>query len=102
MLKNQWGRYMQSHELLPVLGFKPGGHLPKEGFKPVEVEGVLFYCEPAGEPRVNSWGRKIGASKHRIHYFCKACRKWVPFGRAYQHNKGRQHKLNNEAMVGRP
>ena len=86
---------MQSHELMPVLGFKRGGHLPAEGFGPVEVQGVLFFCEPA----------QVGprkSSKHRIKYFCKACKTWVPFGRAGQHNKGRQHKLNHEIMVGRP
>lgn len=82
MLRNKYGRFMQSHELMPALGFRRGEHLPKEGFDPIEVDGVMFTCYPA-----------TGASsKHRIHYLCKACGKWVPFGRATQHNRGRVHK----------
>ena len=82
---------MQAHELLPTLGF-PGGHLPPEGFPPVEVDGVIFHCLPATP----------GRRKHRIEYLCSACRTWVPYGRAGQHVQGREHKLNHEIMVGRP
>lgn len=89
MLMNKYGRFMQSHELMPVLGFKPGQHLPKEGFEQKMVNGVWFQCDPA-----------TGASsKHRIHYLCDACLEWIPYGRAGQHNKGRDHKQNFADMV---
>jgi hypothetical protein len=72
MLKNQWGRYLQHHELYPKLGIE-GTILPKEGFTK-EIEGVLFRCTPAN------------GGKHRIQFECK-CGKWIPFGRAGQHLK---------------
>ena len=102
MLRNERGRFLQSHELLPKLGFKPGGHLPVEGFGPVCVDDVLFYCEPAAGHFDVMTGKKVKSSRHRIRYLCKACRAWIPFGRASQHNKGKSHKLNYEIMVGRP
>jgi hypothetical protein len=91
MLKNSYGRFMQSHELLPVLGFKPGCHLPPEGFGPMEVQGVTFICEPATPARMGKYGRLISSSKHRIFYLC-SCRKWIPAGRAGQHFKGKSHR----------
>jgi hypothetical protein len=90
MLKNSYGRFMQSYELLPKLGFKPGHHLPPEGFGPTEVDGVTFICEPATSSRVNSYGRTISSSKHRLFYLC-SCKKWIPCGRASQHMKGKSH-----------
>jgi hypothetical protein len=102
MLRNSRGQFLGASELFPLLGFKRGGHLPSEGFEPREVDGVMFRCDPAHESKVNSWGRTVGSSKHRIHYLCKACDKWIPYGRAHQHVKGREHKLNHEIMVGRP
>jgi hypothetical protein len=102
MLKNQYGRYMQSHELLPLLGFIPGHHLPPEGMAPISVQGVMFMCTPADGLYDTFQGKKVKSSKHRIHYLCEACDKWIPFGRAGQHNKGKEHKLNYEIMVGRP
>jgi hypothetical protein len=102
MLRNEWGRYMQSHELMPKLGFKRGGHLPKEGFGPMVVDDVMFMCEPADGLYDHMTGRKVKSNKHRIRYLCKTCRVWVPFGRAGQHDKGRNHKLNYEIAMGRP
>jgi hypothetical protein len=85
MLKNQRGHFMQGWELMPILGFNRGGHLPPEGFGPIEVHGVTFKCEPA-----------LGG-KHRVKYFCIPCRKWIPYGRAGQHVKGAKH--NGFALV---
>jgi hypothetical protein len=91
MLKNSYGRFMQSHELLPVLGFKPGSHLPREGFGPMEVQGVTFVCEPANPSFVNTYGGTVSSSKTRLFYLC-SCRKWIPCGRAGQHLKGKDHR----------
>lgn len=94
MLKNQRGWFLQSYELLPLLGVPAGGHLPKEGFGPVEVQGVRFMCRPALAPRLRPDGRIVKVSRHRLVYLCEACQKWIPTGRAYQHRKGRVHKNN--------
>jgi hypothetical protein len=94
MLKNDYGRFMQSYELLPLLGISRGGHLPPEGFDPVEVQGIIFKCEPSMAPRYRN-GRRVKSSKHRVFYLCKDCTRWIPFGRAGQHRKGRQHKINS-------
>lgn len=74
MLKNERGRFLQSYELMPLLGFKRGAHLPLAGFGPTEVQGTNFLCRPA----------KPGERKHRLLFECK-CLRWVPFGRANQH-----------------
>lgn len=71
MLKNARGRYLQSHELMPLLGFKPGEHLPRQGFQ-LTVQGVVFVCNDANN------------GKHRISFVCK-CKRLIPFGRAGQH-----------------
>ena len=92
MLKNKGGHYfMQHNELYEALGLNPKRHLPKDGFGPMVVDNVMFVCSPAGH-----------GSKHRIRYFCEACERWIPFGRAWQHNKGKEHKLSYEVMQGRP
>ena len=93
MLKNQHGYYLNHNELFPLLGLRPNGHLPKEGFTKT-VQGVEFICDPAPEPEMKrSWGRLVPAksSKHRIRYFCE-CGRWIPYGRASQHNKARAHR----------
>jgi len=92
MLRNQWGRFMQSRELLPALGLRPGRHIPAEGFGPTIVGGTIFCCEPAGRNR----------RLHRIFYRCEACERWLPFGRAGQHEKGREHRLNFALVHGQP
>jgi hypothetical protein len=92
MLKNGNGWFLQNHELYPLLGI--GHKLPADGFEPVEVQGVQFKCEPAKAPRYTDRGRKVKVSKHRLFYMCKECKRWVPFGRAYQHRKGQLHKDN--------
>lgn len=73
MLRNQWGRYLQSHELLPLLGIR---RLPIEGFHEREIQGVTFRCEPA----------RSGSRHHRVKYLC-TCGRWIPYGRAGQHSK---------------
>src|SRR5688572_22568597 len=81
MLKNERGRYLQSHELMPILGFKPGGHLPKEGFPPRRVEhngqSAMFVCYAASG--------KGNRSPHRLKVMCEVCAKYIPFGRFGQH-----------------
>ena len=91
MLKNQHGWFLQSYELLPLLGLKPGHKLPEGGFGPKEVMGVTFICKPARAPRYHN-GKRVKSSAHRLYYHCKACNRMVPAGRAAQHNKGLKHK----------
>lgn len=76
MLKNAKGRFLQSHELMPLLGFTYGQHLPKEGFPPRELQGVMFKCLPAKPLRKG----------HRLLVLC-GCGRWMPFGRMGQHAK---------------
>jgi hypothetical protein len=90
MLKNERGYFLDNSELLQKLGC--GSRLPEGGFDPVEVEGVMFICEPPN----SVMGRK--RSRHRLRYFCKACRIWVPCGRAGQHNRGKEHKAHQETV----
>lgn len=78
MLKNQRGQYMQGWELMPLLGFKTGDHLPKDGWiaKVVELpdgQQVTYTCLPAN------------GGKHRVKFHCKWCAQFIPFGRAGQH-----------------
>lgn len=84
MLRNKYGRYLQSHELMPLLGFERGGHLPREGFicRTVDLpdgQRAHFMCTPEAR---HANGRK--SSQHRILVMCK-CGMWIPFGRAAQH-----------------
>jgi hypothetical protein len=79
MLKNRNGWFLQHHELYPLLGFEAGQHLPADGFEAREVQGVMFKCDPAL------------AGRHRLRYLCD-CNRWIPFGRAAQHQKGQKHQ----------
>jgi hypothetical protein len=85
MLRNARGRFMHAWELFPVLGFRRGGHLPPGGFEPRNVaygeQTVKFRCLPATE----------GRRKHRIEYLCRWCCRWVPYGRAGQHERAPAH-----------
>jgi hypothetical protein len=72
---NKW--QINHTNLYPLLGINAGGHLPKEGFPPREINGVMFKCDPAPKTEGKS-------SKHRVRYLC-SCGKWIPFGRAIQH-----------------
>ena len=90
MLKDRLEYFLHSHDLLPLLGIRPGGHLPSAGFGPVSVQGTSFRCLPVGE---------AGRRKHRIEYFCIECQRWIPFGRANQHRQGVEHKSNAEVSV---
>lgn len=85
-LKDERGYQINQTRLYPKLGLSSGGHLPKEGFEPRLVEGVLFKCEPS-----SGLGNK---SPHRVKYFCEACKLWIPYGRAVQHESGAAHKDN--------
>ena len=86
MLRNQYGRFMQHHELYPVLAAAGtgivGSILPKHGFD-VTVQGVRFVCDP-------SPGLFRRATPHRLKFECR-CGKLIPFGRASQHLKARGH-----------
>lgn len=79
-IKTEYGRWMQHHQLYPLLGMKAGDHLPKEGFTKV-IDGVRIICEPATGAR----------SKHRLKVNC-SCGKLIPFGRMGQHMKGKEHR----------
>ena len=97
MLKNERGWFMQEYELYPVLGI--GAKLPREGFPEVTVQGVTFKCEPAMAPRYTDRGTRVKVSKHRLFYLCADCNKWIPFGRAGQHQKGQRHEEEEAARV---
>jgi hypothetical protein len=95
MLKNDHGHYMNHAELFPLLGLRPNGHLPKQGFT-TTVQGVTFKCDPAPEPQlVRKWyngqlsPKKF--SKHRVRYLCN-CGAWIPYGRAGQHDQAKAHQ----------
>jgi hypothetical protein len=83
MLRNARGRFLQSHELFPLLGLKPGVHLPDIGFTK-DVQGVTFICDPVMAPTIKPDGRKVKSSRARIRYIC-TCLAFVPYGRAGQH-----------------
>lgn len=82
---NARGRYVQHHELYPMLGLKVGQHLPDEGFRK-EVDGKMVYCDPVQKIA----GRN--SSKHRIKIGCDKCGVLIPFGRMGQHMKRRDHR----------
>ena len=93
MLKNKNGWWMHHHELYPLLGIK-GSKLPVEGFGEIEVQGVHFRCAPQEPTTKRNWrGNLVHRSKHRLFYFCEPCGGWIPFGRAGQHNRGKDHKF---------
>lgn len=87
MIKNERGRYLNHFELMPLLGFEHGAHLPKEGFAPIKVQGQNFDCLPAN------------GGKHRIRFECQFCLKWIPFGRAGQHLKACIVKHNGQTAI---
>jgi hypothetical protein len=108
MLRNSYGQFMNHNELFHRLGLKPSGHLPKQGFEQT-IEGVKFRCDPAPEPKlvpkaIRHWDNKNQVhryttelrpqkrSTHRVKYLCD-CGKWIPFGRAFQHNKAKSHQV---------
>lgn len=75
MLRNEYGRFVQHHELYPLLDLKRGAHLPDEGFMKslrVGLRVVTYKCEPIGVPG------------QRVKFACD-CGRWIPFGRAGQH-----------------
>ena len=82
-VNNQW--QINEHALYPLLGLKSGGHLPKEGFGPRLVQGTWFKCDP--HP-----GKKTRFTPHRVKYQCPICSKWIPFGRAIQHESRKDHR----------
>jgi len=100
---------IQQPELYELLGLKPGQHLPVEGFRERTVTDThgnqaQFFCLPANEPAPRDGSLKgcRKSSKHRIYMHCDACMKWIPFGRAWQHRKGKEHKVNFALMAGEP
>jgi hypothetical protein len=92
MIRNSHGRFMQHHELYPVLAVQPstgivGTRLPQHGFDvTVHVLGqppVRFVCDP-------SPGLARRATPHRLKFECR-CGRLIPFGRAAQHLRARGH-----------
>lgn len=89
-IKNAHGRYIDHFDLYPLLGFGAGQHLPREGFAPREIQGVLIKLDPAPAPIVRyDWRsgqlKPRNQSRHRIRQQCDVCQEWVPFGRVTQH-----------------
>jgi len=71
------GRTLHSHKMMPLLGLKPGGHLPVEGMGTRDINGVMVYV----------LAKFRSGRHHRIIAICPACKKHVPFGRMGQHVK---------------
>lgn len=107
MLKNERSHFMDRNELFQLLGLNPNHHLPTEGLE-ATIQGVKFRCDPAPAPalvkkNVRYWDkneqmyryrdelRPEKHSRHRVKYLCN-CGKWIPFGRAQQHNTARVHQ----------
>lgn len=89
-IKNAHGRYVNHFDLYPMLGFGASQHLPREGFAPREIQGVLIRCD-AAPPQIMQYDARSGQrkprnqSRHRIRQQCDVCQEWVPFGRVKQH-----------------
>lgn len=91
ILRDEHGRQVQHNDMYKALGLDPNKHIPPDFHGFMQVEGVTVIIE-----------KSKGGSKHRIFYWCGGCERKVPFGRAHQHMKGREHKLNCEIVAGRP
>ena len=78
------GRGMQMWNLYPLLGLKPGHHLPDEGTLPREINGVTVWVLP----KVVYAGRR---APHRVMARCPKCSGIIPFGKLGQHVKRRDH-----------
>lgn len=70
-----------SHHVLPMLGLKPGAHLPRDGMPPREIQGIVVWVEPVQEEDTG-----FGAP-HRVRAKCPACGKEMSAGRLPQHAK---------------
>jgi len=78
-LRNAWGRPVNSDEMLNLLGFRRGQHIPPEHASVEEIDGVKVTV-------IKSKGYK----GHRIFYTC-TCNRMVPFGRIAQHLARKGH-----------
>lgn len=72
-------RTIHSHRMMPLLGLKPGGHLPADGMAPQMVNDIAVYVLSKAEAERTK-------RFHRVIAICP-CGKHVPFGRMGQHVK---------------
>ena len=79
-LRNAYGRQLNSSEMMPLLGFRYGQHIP------LDHESVHEF--PDGVKIIVRKSR--GGSAARIFYEC-TCGRQVPFGRIGQHLRRRGH-----------
>lgn len=73
--RNEWPAH--SSAVLPMLGLKPGRHLPPEGMPPREIQGITVWVKPQEANRKSSL--------HRVYAKCPACGKEMSVGRLPQH-----------------
>lgn len=90
-LKNARGWNMHHHELRPLLGLRPGFHLPASGLPAQDIDGTTVYVKPANVG---------GSRKHRVMAICH-CGKHVAAGRLGQHQLGHARQVNRDEAQGR-
>ena len=73
------GRTMQHRHLYPLLGFKPGSHIPQDysGWRVIEGTIVVIHTREHAD--------RLGNHLHRIYAQCAECHHFFPFGRLAQH-----------------
>jgi hypothetical protein len=99
-IRDNYGRIVQSRDMMRLLGLRPGAHLPDGGMEERTIQGVRVWVthivhHPDEHP---SRDRRRGPRPHRIMCACSVCGKAVPFGRLFQH--GAVHRADDSA-VGR-
>lgn len=84
-LRDDRGRPLHVSQLYPLLGLKPGQHLPKDGTMVITRLGDTDVTILAKGPEETN-------RRHRVIARCNLCSKWFPFGRLAQHQKRRDHQ----------
>jgi len=75
----EYGWNLHSHDVLPLLGLRPGEHLPAAGLPPRVIQGVKVWVAMSAAPT----GRK--SATHRVLAECPLCGKVLSVGRLHQH-----------------
>jgi len=83
-LRDARGRQITSREMMPLLGFYYGQHIP------LDHESIHEFPAAEGGPPIRVHIRKSRSGTARIFYEC-TCGKLVPFGRIAQHLRARGH-----------
>lgn len=78
IIRDQWGRNAQSHNVKKMLGLEPKAKLPKEGMPAREIQGITVYVRPLD---AKTSARRL----HRVRAICPHCNKDLSVGRLHQH-----------------